>query len=121
MAVDECRRECSGNGLGIVLGDTHADNGAIESEEGERLGIGGVGSRADNHRVHAQPVGEGLDMLAHGRALVVLREFGDVDKVLGAGGFDELLLAAVVDADYSEAHSLARQLNAQMAKATTSA
>ena len=54
-------------------------------------------------------------------AFVVRGELGHVDEVFGAGFLDQLGLAAMVDANHSQAHTPASELDAQVTQATTGA
>jgi hypothetical protein len=55
-------------------------------------------------------------MLLKGGSVIISRELGDINEMLGSGVFHELSLAAVINANYTQSHALAGKLHGDMAE-----
>ncbi|KAI2747372.1 hypothetical protein DTO013E5_1265 [Penicillium roqueforti] len=115
LLANHRRRERRRNSLRVMFRNAHADQRTIETQQRQRLRIRRIHSRTDNRRVSAQSICQRMNVLRQRGPIIVPRELRDIHEMLCPRFLDESLFAAVVDADYAQAYSPARELYCEVA------
>lgn len=121
LLANHRNRERRRNSLRVIFRHADADKGTIKTQQRQRLRIRRIHSRTDNRRVSAQPIRQRMNVLRQRGAIIVPRELRDVHEMLRPGFLDEFFFAAMIDADYPQAHPPARELHCEVAEAAAGA